>query len=252
MVWLTLAASDAEAQSQAAASGAAADVVAFLAALDRAVTARDRTAVAALVDYPITVQVSGLGIPLAGRDAFVGYYDALVTEPVVEAVTKAHAALRARRRDPAAVVVTDDSVFIGGRAIVARRVTGRYRIVQLTVPAGGTRWRAATRSVQTLAFRRGEPPARRRGALARGEHEVHVVHIARGRLLSVRVDEVAGDEVVATLFDHVTGAPLDARAGAGVRVWRGRVRADTDVRIVVTRRGGARAVLGYLLTVDSR
>jgi hypothetical protein len=56
----------------------------------------------------------------------------------------------------------------------------------------------------------------------------------------------------ARLIDTISGAPLDARADAGVRAWTGRMRSDGFVRIVVSRRGGAGAALGYLLTIDAR
>lgn len=227
------------------------ELVSFLETLNRAASARDRAGFAALVHFPISVQASGLAIPIADTREFLRYYDSVVTEGVIDAIGQALASARTRSNDSRRLVVGDDGVFVGGRTLVIRRVEGRLRVVQMTVVMTTTRWQAATRDVQVIAFRRGEPPAKRRGALARGERESHVLYVPSGRLLVARVDEVRATDVVLELTDS-TGAALDTRAGRGVRAWTGRIRKDTDVRITVVRRGGQEPVLGYLLTVDVR
>lgn len=229
-----------------------AELLTFLDALNASASAGHRSGFAALVHFPMTVQASGIAIPMTGPAEFLRYYDSVVNEGVVEAIAQARATARSSAPDARRLVLTDDGALIGGRTIVVRRVASGFRVVQMTIaPTGTTRWKAASQDTKVIAFRRGEPPAKRRGALARGEREIHALHVRAGRLLVVRVDEVQGKDVLAEIADS-SGAPLNARAGAGARAWSGRLQADTDVRITVVRHGGREPVLGYLLTVDVR
>lgn len=174
-----------------------------------------------------------------------------MTDGVVDAISRALSAARGRGGKSQWLAVANDGALVGGRTLVIRRVQGRLRVVQMSVVLGTARGRAASRDARAIAFRRGEPPAKRRGALARGERESHVLHVPAGRLLMARIDEVRGADVVLELTDG-SGVPLDSRAGAGVRVWSGRIRKPTDVRVLVVRRGGREPMLDYVLTVDVR
>jgi hypothetical protein len=146
----------------------------------------------------------------------------------------------------------------GDRRAVATRVH-----LPLLVHASGFRIRidttadvlchsAARGAPETLAFRTGEPPAIRRGMLARDETETFLLYVSTGQRLSVRVTEVAGRDVIVKVYEHATGTPLDERAGIGGRVWNGRVRFTGTARIAAIRGQPGGAPLSYSLVVDLR
>jgi hypothetical protein len=242
----------ASAQRPAARTGAhPAAVVAFITALHRAAAAGDAGAFAGLVRFPLTVSAGGVNIPVADAAALQRYYDTVVTESLVAAIARAHAALGGGANVAQDLQLTADDIFIGGHAVHATRIDGVYKVVRLAPPSLERGWRAARPHEQRMYLQR-PGPTRASGALARGESESYIVSVLKGQLLTMRLTEVSGDEVVARLVDTASSQPLDARADAGVRAWTGRVRSDGFVRIVVSRRGGTGAALGYLLTVDAR
>jgi hypothetical protein len=73
---------------------------AFLVELQRASARDDRRALAAMVEYPLTVFAGGWNIPLKDRATFLQSYDAFFTEDVKDAIAGAvdEAARRAERR----------------------------------------------------------------------------------------------------------------------------------------------------------
>lgn len=68
--------------------GAHAPYRAFLAELQAAVAADDRSAVAAMVSYPLNTKVDGAAVSIDSAAAFVDQYGALMTEKVTEAVAE--------------------------------------------------------------------------------------------------------------------------------------------------------------------
>lgn len=252
---LALASAGAAAAQPTATAATAIDrpaVVAFLGTLHRAVASKDRKALADLMRYPLTVSAAGLTIPVADRTAFFEYADLVVTDAMVEAIAAAHDRVRAGATNTPQVRVSAADVVVGARLVVAQPVAGRLLVTRLALPSLDRGWRAARREAQRIRFGPGEPPARRSGALARGESEAYLLTVRQGQLLSLRLDEVQGRTVVARLVDAQSGTPLDPRADEGVRAWTGRLRRDTDLRIVVTRLAGTEPALGYLLRVDLR
>ena len=73
------------------------------------------------------------------------------------------------------------------------------------------------------------------GTLAAGETRSYVVWGGQGQLLDVRVDGVRGREILLRVVNARTGAPVDARAGEGVRRWSGRLPAGADYRVDLKR-----------------
>ena len=75
----------------------------------------------------------------------------------------------------------------------------------------------------------------------------------RNELLEVRIEGIAGRAVVGRVLDAATGAPVDARAREGTRVWVGRVPVEGDYRIEVVRTiSTGDPVLIYRLSVSLR
>jgi len=215
----------------------------FLAGVQRACTRGDRAALAAMVEYPLTVFAGGWNIPVKDRAAFLKSYDAFFTDDVKEAIAGASTRLR---------IEPNVSFLPFGNVLRIKPIAGSFRIVAIVMPPPGTRVRAARRETTRVSF-----PARQdwmafAGSLAAGEHETYVVRARRNELLEVRIDGFAGRAIVAHVFDPA-GAALDARARDGTRVWAGRVPADGDYRIDVVRttRDGEPALV-YKLTVTRR
>ena len=225
----------------------------FLARLQGAVARGDRQAVAAEVQYPLTVFVQGLRMPVEDAAAFVERYDQIMTPDVRTAIA---AARMPSGGTPARGlrIAADGAVRIGD-CISVDPVGESIRIVAITVkvaapaaaaPGGGGGGRVAARR---LSFRVGRP-TQASGALAPKQTDRYVAQVGQGTLLDVRVDRVRGTDVVARVVDAKTGKPIDARAGAGARVWTGRVPATAEYRIEVVRRGGDADLMPYVLTVQ--
>ena len=216
----------------------------FLARLQRACASNDRGAVAALVDYPLTVFASGWNIPVKDRATFLQSYEAFFTEDVKDAI--AAASIRQQMAPGAAFLPF-------GNVLRIKRVDGGFRIMAIVMPPPGQKLRAARSGTTRVSFPAHYDVTQYAGSLAGGERELYVVRAKRNELLEVRLDGFAGRVVVAHVLDAVTGAPLDERAREGSRVWVGRVPADGDYRIEVARiiRQGE-PVLIYRLTVRLR
>lgn len=230
------------------------DADALLGTLRRAAARDDRAGVAALVQFPITVLVGGLRVPIRDAAEFVAQYDVLLTPLLKDVIA----------RGP--VGTTDGGLTIGSYVTI-RSIGGVWKITNLTVPrtpesasAGPPRApdipaRPAApprRQPRRLLFRAGQPTIQVAGTLARGATESYVTWAAKNRLLEVRVDGVRGREVVARIVDAKTGAALDARSRDGVRAWAGRVPAAADYRIDVVRVAGEDDLLAYRLALTLR
>src|SRR5689334_9023758 len=91
---------------------------AFLTSVQRACASNDRRAIAALVQYPLTVFAGGWNIPVKDRAAFLQSYDAFFTDDVREAIA---AASTTARLDPAAAFLPF------GNVLRIRAVGGSFR-----------------------------------------------------------------------------------------------------------------------------
>jgi hypothetical protein len=231
---------------------AGADVATFVNELHRACGRGDKAAMAGLVQYPLSVSTSGMRIPIANRDALLKSYEAVFTPSVCEAIAAAQSGLKGG--EAAALKATANGISIGGSVVEASRVNGGLKVVRISAGAapaaggaGGTAYKLRTN--ERLMPRPGQVmPVR--GALGQGQRESFIVYAAQGQLLSVRLTEVQPDEVIATIVEADSGEPVDARAGAGVRAWNGRVKKSADYRIQVARTGGTSQTLGYTVSVQ--
>jgi hypothetical protein len=216
----------------------------FLAALQAASDRNDRAAIAAMVEYPIRIVVSGWIIPVADRRTFITSFDAFFTEEIKDLVAEA-----ATHRP----VKPADVISLGNGALRAMRINGRFKIIGIAPPAPSRKVRAARRGTIVVSFRTGQSSAAFTGTLAAGEHQRYMVRASRNELLDVRVDRVSGRDIVARVFDAATRTAIDARAQEGTRVWTGRLPATGDYLIDVVRTvPPGEAVLTYWLTVSVR
>lgn len=216
----------------------------FFAALQAASDRGDRAAIAAMVQYPIKIPVSGWIIPVVDRATFVTSFDAFFTEEIKDLVAEAAATRRSLK--------PGDVISLGHGALRVMRVNGRFRIIGIAPPPPSRKVRGARRGTTAVSFRTGESSAASTGTLAAGEHERYVVRASRNELLEVRVERVRGRDIVARVFDAATGSPLDPRQ-EGARVWTGRVPATGDYLIDVMRaKPAGEPVLTYWLTISLR
>jgi hypothetical protein len=213
---------------------------ALMAELQRAVAGNDRQAVAALVQYPITITTAGVRIPIPDAATLVQTYDAVFT-----------AELKAAIADRSAVRT-------GLIRIVA--VNGVFKITNLAPPfrastAGDGRpaTPAPPPGPRRLTFATVQQVAQFAGSVSAGNPDTFVAFVEKGRLLEARIDRVRGVDVVLKVADAKTGKPVDAKAGEGARTWIGRVPESADYRIDVTRTPQASGqTLPYMLVVRKR
>jgi hypothetical protein len=232
----------------------------FVAELRQALAAGNRAAVASMVEFPATVWAGSIRLPVADAAALLAQYDAIFTADMVAVVDQG----RIERRSA-------DAISVAGGAIEAERIGGRFRITRIAVltasrdlqspPAAGSSSSpagpgasAGTRAVRTprrLTFRAGQRSAQWADTVAAHETDAYVLFVAQGQMLDVRLDRVRGRDVIVAIVDHKTGRPVDARAGAGLRTWTGRIPAAGDYRIDVTRTvAESEPPLPYVLTVS--
>jgi len=234
-------------------------VLQFVRELQRNLARDDRQAIAARVQYPLTVLVGDVRIPISSAAALIENYE-LVFTPALKAVV-ADARPSAGRPAGATLSVTADFASIGADAVRIERIGDALKITRIIVPlavasardsAGGT-GRAAghDRAPRRLLFGVGQ--LQRAGALAAGERDAYLIGATKNQLLEVRITGVAGRSVVARMMNANTGKPLDERAQNGVRTWVGRIPEDGEYRIDVVRlTAGGEPRLSYLMTVSKR
>ena len=201
-------------------------VAAAVVAVQRAASVDDRRALAALVEYPLTVFASGWNIPVKDRATFLQSYDAFFTEDVKEAIA---AASTKQRIEPTAAFLPFGSV------LRIKPVGKTFRIVAIVMPPAGHRVRAARRDTTRVSFPVHQDAALYTGSLAPGEHESYVVRAKRNDLLEVRLEGFAGRAIVAHVLGAPNGAPVGDRAREGTRAWVGRVPSEGDYRIDIVR-----------------
>jgi hypothetical protein len=191
----------------------------------------DRPAVAALMDFPITVNISGLRLPVANAETFLERYADIFTPAMRGAIERA---------DPAAVTT----------ALVA----GRLRVKALVVPLDEPRSSSdaaeppASQTPRRINVRAGPRPTMFSGALGRGT-DTYLLFVPKGQFVEIRLERV-GRAAVVRVTNARTSAPLNARSAAGSVVVSGRPTSDGEYRIEVQRTAAADGEpLPYLLSV---
>lgn len=214
----------------------------FLAQLQRASQANDRTAIAGMIRYPIAIGIGGIRVPFNDATAFLARYDDIFTPELRESIARG----------------TDD-VVIGD-------VDGQLRITSISVPrfaegatapapaAVESKPGAVTRKPDTrrVAIRVGPRPTQIPGTLVRDSVDTFVLFLPKGKLASVRLERVPAGAAGIRVVHARTGAPLGARASTDGRFVSGRPAEDGDYRIEVRRIGEDDGHLPYMLSLSLR
>ncbi len=228
-------------------------VEAFLVELQRATQAGDRAAIAAMLQYPITISIDGLRVPFAEAAAFLERYDDIFNPALRDAIARAS--------------VSAGGV-IGANEIRLSEVNGQLRIVSIAVPhhtaGGGTppvapversTGTARKQEPQRIAIRIGPRPTQIPGLLARGATDVFILFLPKGRLAGIRLERAPVGSAAIRVVHVRTGAPLGTRAPAAAdgRYVSGRPPEDGDYRIEVRGAGGGDdEYMPYMLTLSLR
>lgn len=255
-----------QAQSPFAIAGVtdARQVVTFLAELQRASRTGDRSAVAALIHYPVVVMIGGLRVPFTDAAALLERYDEIFTPALLDAIARADAAVDRPQPGRVPITVTADGLFIGPNALLIKLAGQQLRITSIVVPAPDAGASPASRSgTITRAGRRQEPrrvgvragprPTRFSGALLPGAADSYMLWVSKGQLLEARLERVGSGSAVLRVVHARTGTPLNPRAPDGARVIFGRAPENADYRIDVRRTGGGEITpIPYILSLSLR
>jgi hypothetical protein len=255
-----------QAQSRYAAAGIADDrlVESFVADLQQAVAKDDRHAVAKMGQYPLTVLVGGMRLPVREAADLIEYYDTIFTADLKALIARASTGPGAAEAGRG-IAVSPDGLALGDGAVIVQPVGQALQITFIRVPLGPIadaepnvgeaparrpRDRSAPRQPRRIRAGTKQAPVQLSGTLRQGHTDVYLVSARQNHLLDVRIHGVRERAIVARVLDARSGAPLDARARDGVRVWTGRVPATGDYRIeVVCLTTGGADVLTYSMAV---
>ena len=233
------------------ASAVAGRVDSFLIDFQDAVGRRDKKAVAAMVDYPAAVVVTGMEVPVQGAAAFIKLYDAVFTPELEEILALSAVPTRGKPRPKYPITVTPDGFSMGNGAIRARRSGSSYRITRILVPRSSSN-RGLQHPPIRVVFYQGHPAAQFSGLLMqRDEVQPYVVRTAKGRVLEATIDRFRGHDVSVRVVDSL-GAPLVARSREGARTWVGVVPEDGEYRVEVMRAAPTGSTLSYTLAIKLR
>lgn len=240
-------------------------VVTFLAELQRASRNGDRSAVAALIHYPVVVMIGGLRVPFTDAAALLERYDEIFTPALLDAIVRADAAVDRPQPGRVPMTVTADGLFIGTNALLIKLVGQQLRITSIVIPRDDTgdaslasRSETTTRAVRRqqprrVGVRAGLRPTQFSGALLPGAADLYMLWVPKGQLLEVRLERVPSGWAVVRVVHAGTGAPLNPRVPDGARVVSGRAPESADYRIDVRRIGaGETTPLPYILSVSLR
>lgn len=219
----------------------------FVAALQRAVAADNRPAVAALMRYPLIVRAGKLQIPVADADAFLGLYESIVTPGLKDVLARARVPASGQApgifRTPEGGVVIDHAITITPTSPTGGNT---FAVTAIDVPPGGPATNTGTATAtagakagaeRRLTFRTGRP-TQISGTLMTGGSDRFTFAAQQGTFVDLRIEGVPGRTVLLRLLDNETGKPVDARADTGTRVWNGRLPASTTYRVEVNRQPG--------------
>jgi hypothetical protein len=235
---IALASAVAPGQAQGPAQPPAIDKLAesFLDQLQAALARRDRPAVAAMVQYPITAFVNGVRVPIGDPDALIKLYDAIFTSDLVDAIAATRVP-RAGRPAPVHVLTqSSDGISIAAGLVSAQQAEKGFKIVRITVPPPSPARPTPVLREPTRVVFRGRTTAKFSGLLTRpNEVQSYLVDARRGQQLQVGIDGFRGREIVLRVLDGKSGAAVASRTREGARTWTGTVPADGQYRIDVVR-----------------
>ena len=240
---LTIALVTTVASGQAQTPAPDAQLEAFLTELQRAVASGDRQAVAAMIRYPLTVSIAGVGLRVPINDAadFLARYDDILTEPLRDEIARASVLPQSARPQ---VGATPAALSIGSNLILIERVDGRPQIVSIAVPQveGGGADRTASasssapipRAPRRVSIRVGPRPTQVAGSLAIDAIDSYLVFVPKGQTLGVRLERVPPGTAAIRVAHGRTGAPLNPKMAEG-RFVSGMAADGAEYRIEVRR-----------------
>src|SRR5256885_4237353 len=142
-----------------------ASLVTFLVRVQRACASNDRGALAAMIEYPLTVFASGWNIPVKDRATFLQSYDAFFPEDVRDAIAAASTKQQ----------IAAGAAFLPfGNVLRIRRVDGGFRIVAIVMPPPGQKLHAARSGATRVSFSAHYDVTQYPGSLSVGEREAYV------------------------------------------------------------------------------
>ena len=215
----------------------------FVGQLQRASQSNDRTAIAAMIRFPLMISIGGgIRIPIADAATFLARYDDIFTAELRDRIARG----------------TDD--------VVIQQVDGELRITSIAVPGPtGAAGPAATVPVEPksgdvvrkpdtrrIAIRIGPRPTQVPGTLSGDAVDTFVVYLPKGKLASVRLERVPAGAAAIRVVHARTGARLSARSAADARFVSGRSSEGGDYRIEVRRVGSDAGHLPYMLSLSLR
>ena len=203
----------------------------FLAALQQAVDAEDRRAVASMVAYPATVLAGGFNIPVKDTKTFLTLYKAVVTPELRCAVVLSAIAKPGQVAPAHPVAVSPDGLVIADGRIWAPLKDGRFRIARITVPPAAPSATGRT-GVERVTFLepKGERTASFSGWLVRRNVDAFVVTVKKGEMLQARIEGFRGRDATLRVSDPPAGSNPVTDAG---RTWTGVATSGGDYRIAV-------------------
>jgi hypothetical protein len=236
-------------------------VTTFLGELRRAIAGNDHQAVAAMIQYPLTVMAGGMRIPVTDRAGLLQNYDVVFSPGLKAAIAQAAIPVPGRPPPTYRIAIGDAVATVGGDLIKMEPLAGVLKITRIPeplapvdvptpIPSGAAK-SAVEHQPRRLALTVGQ--TKLSGALAAGGRDSYVISAAKNQLIEVRIDGVSGRDIVARVLGMKTRQPLDARARDGARVWSGRVPDAAAYEIEIVRlatAGGSR--LPYVLTISMR
>ena len=232
-------------------------VMTALGELRSAINRDDRTAVAAMIEYPINVLAGGMRIPMPNAAELIRNYDVVFSPSLKAVIAQAAVAVAGRPAPAYRINISDAVATVGGDLLWLQRSGGSLKITRITAPLtppAPTVAEAHTkpeRAPKRLALTIGQTQVS--GTLAPGGRDSYIVSAVKNQLIDVRINRVNARDIVARIVDLKTQASVDAKAREGARVWTGRVPDEGDYRIDVVRLAPAgEPQLPYVLVVSMR
>ena len=209
----------------------ASEIETFRAQLQRAAQVNDRTTIATMIRYPISILIGdGLRVPFTNAGALLERYDDIFTPAL---------------RDEIARAGGTDFIVIGpvdGQLRITSIAVPRDRDVvhpSTTPPVDTSKGGARKAEPRRVGIRVGPRPTQIPGLLPRDGTDSLILFLPKGKLVNVRLERVPPGVAVIRVVHARTGAPLAARTSADGRFISGRPAEDGDYRIEVRRLGNA-------------
>lgn len=229
----------------AAQAGEQGRATAFASALAQALSRGDRAAVADMVRYPLSVNVGGIGIPIANRAEMLRLYSSIFTAElrclVDDSVAKSYAALK---------VDSGGVTFANGRIHAGNGNEG-LKITHIDVPPVTGVAAPPNAPPRRVTLRRGDTQFS--GRLYGDGVDTYVISARKGDVVQARIEQFPGRSAALRVVEEKTGKSLDRPGASAPRLWSGTIQEAGDYRIEVVRLAPyCQPSFTYLLTLTMR